>query len=158
LTGEGDPFAVGRELSEDLDAGMRGEASGKSAGRGSEPEIAGVSENNLVAVNVGKAKEFRLGVGICGEDKSETQAQDDKQLARRHERPFHCTMYQASAEQKEGIQQARLTPREWNELYTELRGGGGSPPNKGRWPDDLLPKNKRGNSILDCKDFPGRID
>jgi len=34
-------------------------------------------------------------------------------------------MVQASAESKEGIQQARLTPRECNELYTELHKDGG---------------------------------
>ena len=35
-------------------------------------------------------------------------------------------MVQASAELKEGIQQARVTPRECNELYTELRKEGES--------------------------------
>ena len=34
-------------------------------------------------------------------------------------------MVQASAESKEGIRRARVTPRECKELYTELRGDGG---------------------------------
>jgi hypothetical protein len=84
LAGEGDPFAVGRELGEYFDAGMRCEASSKAAGGGGQPEIAGVSENDFVAVDVGKAKKLCLAVGICCEAEGETQAQNGKELARRH--------------------------------------------------------------------------
>jgi hypothetical protein len=72
-------------------------------------------------VNVGKAEEFCLRVGIYCEAKGKAQAQQGKQLAKRHGFPFQCTVYQASAESKEGIRQARMTPRECNELYTEWR-------------------------------------
>src|SRR5579859_272757 len=98
LPGEGDPLAIGRELGEDFDARMRGKASGQAAGGGGEPEIAGVSENNFVAVNIGKAKKFCLGVGTCGEAKSKAQAQQGKQLARGHGYHLRYTAYQASAE------------------------------------------------------------
>src|SRR5882672_6619707 len=98
LPGECDPFAIGRELGEDLDAGMRGQTSGQAARSGGEPEIAGVSEDNFVAVNIGKAKQLCLGVGICGKCGSEAQAQQGKKFARRHEDPFRYTAYQASAE------------------------------------------------------------
>src|SRR5208337_4362677 len=55
LAGEGDPLAVGREFREDFDAGMRGEAGGQAAGGGSEPEVAGIGEDNFIAVDVGEA-------------------------------------------------------------------------------------------------------
>jgi len=42
---------------------MGGEASGQSTGGGREPEIAGVSESNFVAVNVRKAKKLGLSGG-----------------------------------------------------------------------------------------------
>src|SRR5258708_6037003 len=43
LPGECDPFALGRELREDLESGMRGQASGQAARSGGDPEDAGVS-------------------------------------------------------------------------------------------------------------------
>jgi len=84
LAGEGDPFAVGRELGENFDPGMRGEAGSEAARGGGQPEIACVSENDFVAVDIGKAEKLCLGVGICREAKGGTQAQQGKELARRH--------------------------------------------------------------------------
>jgi hypothetical protein len=84
LAGEGDPFAVGRELGEDFDAGMRGKARREAPRCGSQPEIAGVCENNFIAVDIRKAKKLGLRVGIFGQAKSKAQAQQDSQLARRH--------------------------------------------------------------------------
>jgi hypothetical protein len=42
---------------------MGGEACGQSTGGGREPEVAGVSENNFVAVNIRKAKKLSLSGG-----------------------------------------------------------------------------------------------
>src|SRR5271156_1770931 len=63
LTGEGDPFPVRREFGNQLQTRMRGEASGQSTGSGSEPEIAGVSEDYFVAMNIRKAKKLGLSSG-----------------------------------------------------------------------------------------------
>src|SRR6202035_5723636 len=71
LSCEGDPLAIGRELGEDFDARMRGETGGEAAGSGGQPEIAGVSEHNFVAANIGKAKKFCLGFGVRRTGESE---------------------------------------------------------------------------------------
>jgi hypothetical protein len=42
---------------------MGGETRGQSAGRRSEPEVAGVSESNFVAVNIREAKKLSLSRG-----------------------------------------------------------------------------------------------
>jgi hypothetical protein len=42
---------------------MRGEARGQPTGSGSEPEVAGVSENNFVTMDIGKAKKLGLSSG-----------------------------------------------------------------------------------------------
>ena len=60
LAGEGDPFAVGREPGEHLDARVGGEPGCRSAGNRSDPDVAGIGEGYFVAVNRRKAKQFRL--------------------------------------------------------------------------------------------------
>src|SRR5260370_34188397 len=61
LTGEGDPFAVGREFREQLDARVGGQARGCAAGDWRGPEIAAVGEGDAVAVDVGETEEAGLG-------------------------------------------------------------------------------------------------
>jgi hypothetical protein len=60
LAGEGDPLAVGRELREQLDAGVRGQARGRAAGRVHQPQVAAVGERDAVIVDVRKAQELGL--------------------------------------------------------------------------------------------------
>ena len=60
LAGEGDPLAIGRELREQLDAGMRGQARGGAARRVDHPQIAAVGEDDAVVVDVRKAQELGL--------------------------------------------------------------------------------------------------
>ena len=60
LAGEGDPLAVGRELREQLDAGMRGEARSGAAGGVDHPQIAAVSEDDAVVVDVRKTQKLGL--------------------------------------------------------------------------------------------------
>jgi hypothetical protein len=84
LAGEGDPLAVGRELGEQLEAGMGGQAGRRAAGRRSGPEIAGIGEDDLVPMDVGKPQQpglaGRRAAGETGrrrETESESQDSDD---------------------------------------------------------------------------------
>ncbi len=63
LAGEGDRFAVGRELGEHLDARMRRESRRLAAAHVGEPDVPAVREGDLVAVDVGKTKKLRLRGG-----------------------------------------------------------------------------------------------
>ena len=76
LAGEGDRFAVGRELGEHLDARMRRESSRLPAAHVGEPDVAAVREGDLVAVDVGKTKKLGLrgGRGQRGGDDGTTAA------------------------------------------------------------------------------------
>src|ERR1039458_4199028 len=69
LAGERDPLAIGRELREQLDAGVRGESRGRAACRVDQPEVAAVGEYDAVIVDVRKAEEL----GLRGHRRSESQ-------------------------------------------------------------------------------------
>jgi len=57
---EGDPFAVGRELGDQLVTGMGGQAAGLAAARGGNPQIFRVNEHDLVVTDVGISHQPRL--------------------------------------------------------------------------------------------------
>ena len=63
LSGEGNPFPIGREFGEKFEAGMRGKPGGHSARGRCGPEIACVREDDFVAMNIGKAQELGLRGG-----------------------------------------------------------------------------------------------
>ena len=65
LSGEGDPFAVGREFREEFASGVGGDAPRVASGTRCQPEIAAVHEDNLVLIDVGKAHQaaFRHFLG-----------------------------------------------------------------------------------------------
>ena len=64
LAGEGDPLAVGRELGEELEAGMRSEAAGQPAGRVDHPDVPGVDEGDGIAMDVGVAQQARVARAV----------------------------------------------------------------------------------------------
>ena len=66
LAGEGDPLPVGGEAGEELHPGMGGQAGGRPSGGRGDPDVAGVGEGDLVAVDRGEAKE--LGLRRRGKD------------------------------------------------------------------------------------------
>ena len=76
LSGEGDPFAVGRKFREQFASRIGGDAPGVSARAGRQPEVAAVHEDNLVLIDVGKAhqpafRHFLAGSG-AGEARQST--------------------------------------------------------------------------------------
>ena len=81
LAGERDPLAIGRELGEQLEPGMSREARCGAAAGARRPEVPAIDERHAVAMDVGKAKEPRLGSSVadgaeqeCGRDR-ETRRQ-----------------------------------------------------------------------------------
>src|SRR5580658_2658234 len=76
LPGERDPFAVRRELGEQLYARMRSEPRGRASRRVDQPQIAAVSEYDAVVMYIRKAKDL----GLRGERRAEGQAQKQRGL------------------------------------------------------------------------------
>jgi hypothetical protein len=80
---------------------MGGEACGQSTGGGREPEVAGVSENNFVAVNIRKAKKLGLSGGSRNKKQSsEKQQKGCAQFWAWHDFPFTQRDFKAGAADK----------------------------------------------------------
>ncbi len=77
LAGEGDPFPVGRKLGEQLETGMGRQPCRGAAGRGRQPQIAGISKNHLVAMDVGKPQQLGLGTGRGGNNERKDSEGDE---------------------------------------------------------------------------------
>jgi hypothetical protein len=60
LAGEGDPLAVRRELGEQLEPGMGGQPGRRPAGGRRGPQVAGIGEDDLVAVDIRKPQQLGL--------------------------------------------------------------------------------------------------
>ena len=65
LAGEGDPLAIRRELREQLDTGVRGEARGRAARRAGQPQVPAVGEYDAVIVDVRKTQKLGLRGQRC---------------------------------------------------------------------------------------------
>jgi hypothetical protein len=76
LAAEGDPPAVGRELGEQLQPRMRGQAPCHAAGRLHHPDVAGIDEGDPVAMDVWKAEQARVALRRLGEGGERQQQQD----------------------------------------------------------------------------------
>ena len=66
LPGERDPFAVVREAGEHLEAGMAGQLAGHAPLGIDGVEVAGIGEDQLVAVNRGKTQQPRFALCVRG--------------------------------------------------------------------------------------------
>ena len=76
LAGEGEPLAVGREAGEHLEAVVAGQPAGDAAGGRHGVQVAGVGEDDLVAVDGGEAQAARFirgSRGMASENHDETE-------------------------------------------------------------------------------------